>query len=54
MLIAALTRVIPAGEYQRVENEAMGRSVAVAGTYKQVDSNPQGIVDVLLAPGRFL
>ena len=28
----------------------MGKDVPVAGTYKEVESNPQGLVDVVLAP----
>ncbi len=50
VLIAALTWIIPAGQYERVMDEAVGRTVAVAGTYAQTESNPQGFVDVLLAP----
>jgi uncharacterized ion transporter superfamily protein YfcC len=50
ILVAALTWIIPAGQYERVADEAVGRSVAVAGTYAEVPSNPQGIIDVLLAP----
>lgn len=50
VLVAALTWIIPAGQYERVVDEAVGRTVAVAGTYEQVPSNPQGFVDVMLAP----
>lgn len=50
IVMAALTWIIPAGRYDRVESEALGREVAVAGTYKTVDSNPQGVWDVLFAP----
>lgn len=50
VLVAALTWVIPAGQYERVVDEAVGRTVAVAGTYAEVASNPQGFVDVMLAP----
>lgn len=49
-LVAALTWVIPAGQYERVMNEEVGREVAVPGTYEIVDPNPQGFVDVMLAP----
>ncbi len=48
--IAALTWVVPAGQYDRVMNEELGKEVPVSGTYKEVDANPQGIVDVFLAP----
>lgn len=50
VLVAALTWIIPAGQYDRVMNEEVGRDVAVAGTFHEVDPNPQGFVDVMLAP----
>lgn len=49
-LLAALTWIIPAGQYERSMNEEIGREVAVSGTYQLVDPNPQGFVDVMLAP----
>lgn len=49
-LVAAGSWVIPAGQYERIENAELGRSVPVPGTYETVDANPQGIFDVLLAP----
>jgi len=51
LFVAALTWFIPAGQYERVMNEDVGREIAVAGTYSEVESNPQGFVDVMLAPG---
>ena len=48
--MAAMTWIVPAGEYQTVFNESLGRDVAVAGTYTLTESNPQGIIDVLTAP----
>lgn len=48
--MAAMTWIIPAGQYQTVFNESLGREVAVAGTYSPSASNPQGIIDVLMAP----
>src|SRR6056297_3707877 len=50
ILVAALTWIIPAGQYERAMNEEVGREVAVPGTYQTVDPNPQGFVDVMLAP----
>jgi uncharacterized ion transporter superfamily protein YfcC len=50
ILVAALTWIIPAGQYDRIMNEEVGREVAVPGTYQTVDPNPQGFVDVMLAP----
>jgi uncharacterized ion transporter superfamily protein YfcC len=49
-IMAALTWVIPAGQYDRVRSEALGKDVAVAGTYKPVEANPQGPVEVIFAP----
>ncbi|WP_448325918.1 hypothetical protein [Sulfitobacter sp. M13] len=50
VLLAALTWIIPAGQYDREMNEAVGREVAVAVAYKTVEANSQGFIDVLLAP----
>jgi len=50
VLVAALTWIIPAGQYDRAMNEEVGREVAVPGTYQTVDPNPQGFVDIMLAP----
>lgn len=48
--VAALTWIIPAGKYDRVMSEEVGREVAVPGTYQAVEAKPQGFVDVMLAP----
>lgn len=37
---AALTWVLPAGEYERRDDQATGRRVAVAGTYHRVEATP--------------
>lgn len=50
VIVAALTWVIPAGQYERVASEALGRELPVAGTYAPTDANPQGVFDVILAP----
>ena len=50
IIVAALTWVIPAGEYQRELNEALGQEAPVPGTYERVNPNPQGLVAVLMAP----
>lgn len=50
IFVAALSWIIPAGSYDRAMNESVGREIAVAGTYKTVESNPQGFFDVMLAP----
>lgn len=50
VFVAALTWIIPAGQYDRAMNESVGREIAVSGTYQTVDPNPQGFVEVMLAP----
>ena len=50
IVVAGLTWIIPAGKFDRVQNDAVGREVAVAGTYNTVEPNPQGFIDILLAP----
>ncbi len=50
ILVAALTWVIPAGQYQRAFNAALDREVPVAGTYAETTANPQGVFDVIMAP----
>jgi len=50
VVMAALTWIVPAGQYDRAANEALGREVAVPGTYKTVAAIPQTIVDIFLAP----
>jgi len=50
IVVALLTYIVPAGEYQMVEDEGTGRMVPVAGTYETIESTPQGITDVIVAP----
>jgi uncharacterized ion transporter superfamily protein YfcC len=50
VVVAALTWIIPAGQYDRAMNETLGREAPVPGTYHQVEPNPQGLVAVLMAP----
>lgn len=50
VLMALLTWVIPAGQYQMETNETLGKMVPVVGSYQTVLSNPQSIIDVLMAP----
>ncbi|MCL2567588.1 MAG: YfcC family protein [Alphaproteobacteria bacterium] len=45
IIMAVLTWVLPAGQFDRIHNEAIGRDVVVPGTYKEVPSNPQGFLD---------
>jgi len=50
VLVAALTWVVPAGQYDMANNELLGKLVPVSGSYHQVESSPQGIKDILFAP----
>lgn len=50
IFVAALTWIIPAGKYDRVMSDEVGREIAVPGTYQVVEAKPQGFVDVMLAP----
>ncbi|MGX9459240.1 YfcC family protein [Photobacterium damselae subsp. damselae] len=50
VFMAALTWLIPAGQYQMVNNETLGKMVPLVGSYQTVTSNLQGIIDILMAP----
>jgi uncharacterized ion transporter superfamily protein YfcC len=50
IFVAALTWIIPAGEFERAPNEALGKDVPVAGTYHEVEPDPQRFRKVLMAP----
>jgi len=50
VITAALTWLLPSGQYDRTELN--GRRIVVSGSYHRVDSNPQGLAAVLLAPIR--
>ena len=51
LVVAALTWVIPAGEFDRVLNEELGEETPVPGTYHEVESNPQRLLlSVVMAP----
>lgn len=47
-IVTVLTWIVPSGAYETVERD--GRQMVVAGTYHSVESNPQGLFDVLKAP----
>jgi uncharacterized ion transporter superfamily protein YfcC len=49
VIAAALTYVLPAGEYQRQQNPQTGRQVVVAGTYAPVAPSPVGFFDAMVA-----
>ncbi len=48
LLVCALTWIIPAGEYERIENEA-GRTIVVDDSYKVVESNKLNLWDATQA-----
>ncbi len=49
-VVAIATWFVPAGQYDRVANEQLGKDVPVPGSYQVVDPQPQGFFDVVLAP----
>ena len=49
LVATVLTYIIPSGEYQRVIDQATGREVVVPGSYQQVDQEPVGFFDMLVA-----
>ena len=48
-LAAALTWVLPAGEFDRRDDSATGRRVVVAGTYHRVAPAPVGALGAIVA-----
>jgi uncharacterized ion transporter superfamily protein YfcC len=46
--VAALTWIVPGGEYQR--HEVDGKTLVIANTFSRVESQPQGVGAVLTAP----
>jgi len=46
---AALTWVLPSGQYDRREDKAAGREVVIPGTYHEVAASPVGPFDALVA-----
>ncbi|MBA2572632.1 MAG: YfcC family protein, partial [Gemmatimonadetes bacterium] len=54
LLAAALSYVLPAGEFERREDPVTGRSVVVPGTFHTVPPSPVGLFDALVAIPRGL
>lgn len=54
LVAAALTHVLPAGQYQRRDDAATGRSVVVPGTYHAVERAPVGPFAAFVAVPRGL
>ena len=46
---AALSYVLPAGEYERRDDPETGRSIVVPGTYQEVEANRIGVFDAIVA-----
>jgi uncharacterized ion transporter superfamily protein YfcC len=51
-LAAAASWILPAGQYDRMEDAATGRTVVVSGTFHAVDPAPVGLFDALVAMPR--
>ncbi|MXW08562.1 MAG: YfcC family protein [Gammaproteobacteria bacterium] len=49
ILAAAASYVLPAGEYERRDDQATGRVVVVAGTYEEVEPNPVNLFEAMVA-----
>ena len=49
VVVAVLTWIVPAGAYDYVD-ETASTLEPVPGTYREIESNPQGIWEVLQAP----
>jgi len=49
LVAAAMTWVLPAGQYERREDAATGRSVVVPGTYARLESQPVGAFGAVIA-----
>lgn len=48
-LAAVLTRLLPAGAYDRQTDDVTGREVVVAGSYHEVEASPVGFFDAIVA-----
>lgn len=51
LLVGVATYLVPGGAYEKIVNEA-GKTVVVDGSFEYIESNPQGIFDILQAPIR--
>ena len=46
LFAAAMTYVMPAGQFERLLDEETGRELVKAGTYAVTDSNPTSLVEL--------
>lgn len=49
VLMLILTHIIPAGQYERVEDPVSGKMVVVPGSYQQIDVEAPGFFDLFMA-----
>ena len=49
LVAAALTYIVPAGEFERRDDAKIGRKVVVAGSYHRVAQNPVSPFQALVA-----
>ena len=49
VLAAAASYLLPAGTYDRITDEEVGRTVVVAGTYQEVEPSPVGPFEAIVA-----
>lgn len=49
VLMLILTHIIPAGEYERVEDPVSGKMVVVPGSYHEIDVEAPGFFDLFMA-----
>ncbi|MEL7648935.1 MAG: TIGR00366 family protein [Sedimentibacter sp.] len=47
VLVAALTYIIPAGQFERAKDVNTGKTLIIVESFKYVDRNPAGIIDIL-------
>ncbi len=52
VIAAALSHIVPAGEYERRQDKATGRNVVVPGSFHAVEPKPVGPFDALIAVPR--
>lgn len=49
ILAALASYVVPAGQFDRMEDESTGRTVVIAGTYQAVERTPVGLFEAMVA-----
>lgn len=49
IFVTILTHIIPAGEYQRIEDPTSGKQIVVPGSYEQIEVEAPGFFDIFLS-----